>query len=119
MHGDGSILHVVVWLGTYGTNADGPPSDVPLVISSHDNTPAIFDTQSLNTAGYPLDGNIVAHLPPPGVQILPFTSENWFYTNFSVAMQIVPVPEPSAFRFMLPGGLILTRLLVRRGMRWR
>ena len=117
MHGDGTILHVVVWLGAYGTNADGSPSSVPLVISSHDNTPAIFDTQSINAAGFPLDGNIAAHLAPPGVQILPFTSENWFYTNFSVAMQVVPVPEPSAFGLIFFGGLVLTGLLVRRGAR--
>ena len=116
MHGDGGILHVVVWLGAYGTNADGSPSDVPLVISSHDNTPAIFDTQSIDANGYPLDGNIAAHLAPPGVEILPFTSENWFYTNFSVAMQIIPVPEPSVFGLMLLGGLVLTGLLVRRGV---
>jgi len=118
MHGNGSILHVVVWLGAFGTNADGSPSDVPLVISSHDNTPAIFDTQSINADGYPLDGNIAAHLPPPGVQILPFTSENWFYTNFSVAMQIVPVPEPSAFAMIL-SGLVLTGFFGMRGARRR
>lgn len=119
MQGGGSILHVVVWLGAYGTNADGSPSDVPLVISSHDNTPAIFDTQSLNADGYPLDGNITAHLAPPGVQILPFTSENWFYTNFSVAMQILPVPEPSSFGMLIFGGLVFTGFLARRGTRRR
>ena len=42
------IVHAVVWLGAYGTNADGTPSSVPLVISSHDNTPAIFTTQNIN-----------------------------------------------------------------------
>lgn len=119
MQGDGTILHVVVWLGAYGTNADGSPSDVPLVISSHDNTPAIFDTQSISADGYPLDGDIAGHLPPPGVEILPFTSENWFYTNFSTAMQILPVPEPSALALIFLAGLALTGLLVRRGVRPR
>lgn len=101
MKAGGGISHVVVWLGAYGTNADGSASDVPLIISSHDNTPAIFDTQAIDmTTGLPLDDNPAAHLPPPGVQILPFTSENWFYQNFSVAMQVLPVPEPSSFALM-------------------
>lgn len=107
-----AISHVVVWLGDYGTNADGSPSSVPLVISSHDNTPAIFDTSLLNANGYPIDGNMTAHLPPPGVQILPFTSENWFYQNFSVAMQVIPVPEPSASEMLLVAGLILLGILI-------
>lgn len=118
MQGGGSILHVVVWLGAYGKNADGSPSTVPLVISSHDNTPAIFDTQDINANGYPMDGNITAHLPPPGVQVLPFTSENWCYTNFSVAMQALPVPEPSPLGLMVLGGLVSAGLLFRyRGRR--
>jgi len=115
MKAGGGISHVVVWLGAYGTNADGSASTVPLIISSHDNTPAIFDTQAINlTTGLPADGLISAHLPPPGVQILPFTSENWFYQNFSVAMQVLPVPEPSSFALMalvipILGGLALRR----------
>ena len=84
------ILHVVMWLGANGTSLNGTASSVPLVISSHDNTPAIFDTQSLNSKGYPTDGNIVGHLSPPGVQILPFTSGNWFYNNFILAARLLP-----------------------------
>lgn len=85
------IKHVVMWLGANGTNLGGTPSSVPLVISSHDNTPAIFDTQSLNaTTGYPSDGKIAAHLPLPGVQILPFAPGNWFYNNFILAARLLP-----------------------------
>ncbi|QYY34932.1 NlpC/P60 family protein [Ruficoccus sp. ZRK36] len=88
------ITHVIIWLGSYGTLEDGTPSDVPLVISSHDNTPAIFDG----------DGN----LPPPGVEILPFTyDDNWFYQNFSHAMRVIDpasVPEPG--ELALIGGLL-------------
>ncbi len=114
--GGGTIAHVVMWLGVYGTNADGSPSTVPLVISSHDNTPAIFDTQAIDpVTGYPLDGQFADHLPPPGVQILPFTPENWFYQNFSVAMNIIPEPAPIA--------LVLLALaavpLIRRRRPWR
>lgn len=106
--GDGRISHVVVWLGEYGTLADGSPSAVPLVISSHDNTPAIFDTAAIDPiTGLPLDGMVDAHLPPPGVHILPFTPETWFYQNFSLAMNIVP--EPSAVALCLLG---LAALLV-------
>jgi cell wall-associated NlpC family hydrolase len=114
MKAGGGISHVVVWLGAYGTNADGSPSTVPLIISSHDNTPAIFDTQAIDlTTGLPLDGLIEDHLPPPGVQILPFTSENWFYQSFSVAMQVVAVPEPSSFALMA----VVIPLL--SGLAWR
>lgn len=89
----GNISHVVIWLGTYGTNENGQPSSVPLVISSHDNTPAIFDTPHLNPGtGLPSDGNVAGHLPPPGVEILPFIPNTWFYQNFSVAMRVIPKP---------------------------
>jgi autotransporter-associated beta strand protein len=85
-----TIKHVVMWLGANGTNLDGTPSTVPLVISSHDNTPAIFDTLSLNANGYPTDGKAAFHLPPPGVQILPFAPGNWFYNNFILAARLLP-----------------------------
>lgn len=101
--GPAGIRHVVMWLGPYGTLADGSPSPVNLVISSHDNTPAIFDLTSgadLDADGYPLvapgstlDQEILDHLPPPGVHILPFTPDNWFYQNFQVAMRVLP-PQP-------------------------
>jgi cell wall-associated NlpC family hydrolase len=108
----GVISHVVIWLGEYGTNADGSPSTVPLVISSHDNTPAIFDVwgSALDANGLPVDGNIAAHLPPPGVHILPFTSNTWFYQNFSVAMQILPVPEPSTATLVGFAAFVLAKL---------
>ena len=105
MVGSSNITHVVMWLGEYGTLADGSPSPVPLVISSHDNTPAIFDTTAIHpVTGLPLDGLIQEHLPPPGVHILPFTSDTWFYQNFSVAMQVVPEPSTVA---LLSCGLVL------------
>ncbi len=83
------VLHVVVWLGIMGTDSAG--NSFPLVISSHDNTPAIFDTAAVDpVTGFPLDGNINGHLPPPGVQILPFVSSNWFYQDFLLAMRVIP-----------------------------
>ncbi len=112
----GDIVHVVIWLGAYGTNSDGSPSTVPLVISSHDNTPAIFTSQDINldptsaNYGFPNLGpgeTITTYLPPPGVQILPFTNQNWFYTNFAVAMRVLPsqgqpaVPAPAAPLWLL------------------
>lgn len=88
------IFHVVMWLGESFTDASGKV--VPLVISSHDNTPAIFDTTALDGNGYPSDGDITGHLPPPGVHILPFDPSNWFYQRFQLAMRVIPtasVPE--------------------------
>ena len=83
------VLHVVVWLGITGTDSAG--NTFPLVISSHDNTPAIFDTAAVDpVTGFPLDGNTNGHLPPPGVQILPFVSSNWFYQDFLIAMRVLP-----------------------------
>ena len=111
------ISHVVVWLGAYGTTSDGSPSTVPLVISSHDNTPAIFTTQDINLdLNSPFNGfpnlntgeTITTYLPPPGVQILPFTNQNWFYSNFQVAMRLLPnanipaVPPPDDFLVLNP-----------------
>ncbi|MEY4351783.1 MAG: hypothetical protein RLZZ609_24 [Cyanobacteriota bacterium] len=88
------IVHVVIWLGSYGVLASGGASEVPLVISSHDNTPAIFDTQDIDmtpgaTYGFPSNGQITDHLPPPGVQILPFADNNWFYQDFQLAMRLL------------------------------
>ena len=83
------VLHVVMWLGVNATDSAG--NTFPLVISSHDNTPAIFDTAAVNTVtGLPIDKNIVGHLPPPGVQILPFHWSNWFYQDFMIAMRVLP-----------------------------
>jgi cell wall-associated NlpC family hydrolase len=89
-----AIRHVVMWLGQTVTDSDG--NTFPLVISSHDNTPAIFDTLALTGTGYPLDGDIAGHLPPPGVHILPFAPSNWFYQDFQLAMRVLDtavVPE--------------------------
>ncbi len=85
-----TVSHVVIWLGPYGTNADGTPSTVPLVVNSHDNTPALLDAS----------GN----MPPPGVEILPFAKTSWLYTNFSHAMRVVdavpaPVPPTPGFTY--------------------
>jgi len=120
--GPDGIRHVVIWLGPYGTLADGSPSPVNLVISSHDNTPAIFDLTSgsdLDADGYPLvapgstlDQEIADHLPPPGVHILPFSPDNWFYQNFQVAMRVLPpqpVPAPG-----LHAGALAAFALARR-----
>lgn len=81
------VFHVVMWLGINGTDSAG--NTFPLVISSHDNTPAIFDTEAVDQNGFPTDQNIQGHLPPPGVQILPFVDSNWFYQNFIVAMRVL------------------------------
>jgi cell wall-associated NlpC family hydrolase len=122
MHGVATnISHVVVWLGYYGVNADGTPSDVPLVISSHDNTPAIFNTTQVDPlTGLPLglvtngsSNNITDFLPPPGVQILPFDDNTWFYNNFSVAMRVMTVPEPSTYA-LFGIGAIGTLMALRR-----
>lgn len=111
------IKHVVIWLGEYGTNADGSPSSVPLIISSHDNTPAIFDVNGTNqidlatglpTAMLPDGSNATDFLPPPGVQILPFTPDTWFYQNFTVAMQVVP--EPAAWSLLALAAPLLLAL---------
>ena len=86
---------------------------------------AIFDTQAINLDptsslyGFPLDGLIDPHLPPPGVHILPFTAENWFYQDFQLAMRVLPnqpVPAPA-----LPAWAVLAvghrlRRLRRRAM---
>jgi cell wall-associated NlpC family hydrolase len=94
-----NLVHVVMWLGQTGTDSSG--NTFPLVISSHDNTPAIFDTLALDPTGFPSDGNIAGHLPPPGVHILPFDASNWFYQDFQVAMRVVAVPEPSTWGMLL------------------
>jgi len=111
------ILHVVMWLGQTGTDSAG--NTFPLVISSHDNTPAIFDTLALDATGFPSDGNVAGHLPPPGVHILPFDASNWFYQDFQVAMRVVAVPEPSALVLALAGlacgGWSLRRRRAARG----
>jgi len=96
-----NVTHVVMWLGQYGTLADGSASSVPLVISSHDNTPAMLD--------------ISGSLPPPGVEILPFSEDSWFYTNFSHAMRVIAVPEPSVPTLLgIAAGGILSGGLLRR-----
>lgn len=124
MQGDLQIKHVVIWLGAYGTNADGTPSDVPLVISSHDNTPAIFDVNGTNqidlATGLPVamlpDGsNATEFLPPPGVHILPFTPDTWFYQNFTIAMQVVP--EPSTLLLGACGLLAFSIVMLRPSRR--
>jgi len=89
-----------MWLGTNGVLASslGYDPSTPLVISSHDNTPAIFSTTNLDpTTGLPIPTNgqsqwqaIQANLPAPGVHILPFISGNWFYENFVLAMRVIP-----------------------------
>ncbi|MBN9118180.1 MAG: Ig-like domain repeat protein [Planctomycetes bacterium] len=84
------VTHVVMWLGQYGTNADGSPSDVPLVISSHDNTPPVLDLGHALTQSEAQSLDIADHMPPPGVQVLPFTPDTWFYQNFSHAMRVLP-----------------------------
>jgi len=125
MQGDLQIKHVVMWLGEYGTNADGTPSSVPLIISSHDNTPAIFDVNGtdqidlatgLPTAMLPDGSNATDFLPPPGVHILPFTPDTWFYQNFTVAMQVVP--EPAAWS-LLTLAAPLVAFVWSRGKKWR
>jgi cell wall-associated NlpC family hydrolase len=81
-----TVTHVVIWLGKYGTVVDaatGTVSQVPLVLSSHDNTPAVLDGYS----NLPALGQ--GSMSPPGVQILPFAQNNWFYSNFSHAMRII------------------------------
>lgn len=114
------ILHVVMWLGQTGT--DSANNTFPLVISSHDNTPAIFDTLALDATGFPSDGNVAGHLPPPGVHILPFADSNWFYQDFQVAMRVVAVPEPSTIVLAVLGMVVVGAWRVRRshgGVCWR
>lgn len=117
-----NISHVVIWLGYYGVNADGTPLDAPLVISSHDNTPAIFNTTDVDPltglpSGLVINGssnNITDFLPPPGVEILPFATNTWFYNNFSVAMQVMNVPEPSTYALFGLGALAIVVAYCRK-----
>jgi hypothetical protein len=74
-----AVSHAVIWLGSYGTLANGDPSPVPLVISSHDNSPPIADANGV--------------VPPPGIHILPFQAGNWFYDNFVFAMRVLPTVQ--------------------------
>ncbi|MCE9568083.1 MAG: VCBS repeat-containing protein [Planctomycetes bacterium] len=70
------ISHAIMWLGTYGTLVNGQPSTVPLICSSHDNSPPVMDANGI--------------VPTPGVHILPFEPGNWFYDNYSFAMRVLP-----------------------------
>lgn len=83
-NGTFSDVHVVMWLGlqniTFTTSANiTANATIPLIISSHNDTPAIWDENGV--------------LPAPGVQILPFAADSWFYTNFDHAQRIL-IPEP-------------------------
>ena len=49
----------------------------------------------IDCTGFPSDGDIAGHLPPPGVHILPCAASNWCYQDFQVAMRVIAVPEPS------------------------
>ncbi len=113
------VTHVLIWLGKYGTAVDpatGTVSRVPLVISSHDNTPAVLDANSnLPTLG---QGN----MPPPGVQVLPFAENNWFYSNFSHAMRAVTTESaypaspanPVAVLRVVPGVNVVSERVANR-----
>lgn len=94
------VSHVIMWLGEYGTLADGTVSSIPLIINSHDNTPEITDLNGI--------------IPPTGVQILPFRDDEWFYHRAVEVHRIVPaiaaIPEPTTGLIMLAlSGMLLRR----------
>ena len=103
-NGTFSDVHVVMWLGTqnitFTNNSTGITGNatIPLVISSHNDTPAIWDENGV--------------LPAPGVQSLPFSADSWFYTNFDHAQRLL-VPEPGSVALAILGmGVVLV-------LRWR
>jgi cell wall-associated NlpC family hydrolase len=99
MQTDSEIGHVVIWIGTENATFNGGEAEIPLVISSHNNTPAIWDENGV--------------LPPPGVQVLPFSAESWFYRNYDHALRITAVPEPSTWLLLGAGGIALALLRVK------
>jgi cell wall-associated NlpC family hydrolase len=92
-----NISHVVIWLGQYGTQTNGAASPFPLILSSHDNTPAVFDLGNGIGTG--------ANIPPPGVRILPITSDNWFYQNLHHATRyLFATPTAPVLNASVQGG---------------
>ncbi len=83
--GTNAVTHVAIYLGKYAT-LNG--QEIPLVISSHDNTPAVLANPNL--PGGP------TNMPPPGVQILPLDPQSWFYQNLSFAMRLLPTFQLSS-----------------------
>ncbi|MFZ4775652.1 MAG: PEP-CTERM sorting domain-containing protein [Terrimicrobiaceae bacterium] len=78
-------------------------------------TPDFFYSPNFGDSGTNAPGSLdgVISLLLPRVQILPFTSDTGFYQNFSVAMQVVPVPEPSSIWLLLLAAGVLCMILPR------
>ncbi len=69
------VDHVIMWVGSVGSD---PIEQQPLVIDSHDNSPAIKDANGVTI--------------PPGIQIRPFRKDEFYYQRFSHAHRIVGQP---------------------------
>jgi cell wall-associated NlpC family hydrolase len=67
-----AVSHVIMWLGYMGVDSK---EGFPLVIDSHDNAPAIVDSNRVTI--------------PPGVQLRPFRPNEWYFREFSHALRII------------------------------
>lgn len=66
----GSLSHVVLWVGRIGKSPDG----CPLILDS------------TGTGATDSDGNEI----PSGIQLRPFRSTNWYFTQASHVLRIIP-----------------------------
>ncbi|KHK00512.1 NlpC/P60 family protein [Desulfovibrio sp. TomC] len=82
----GTVSHVIMWLGLKGQDANN--QDDWLVIDSHDNSPAVVDSNNVTI--------------PPGVHIRPFRQNEWYFTSFDHALRIIPdVVAPGSITLLL------------------
>jgi cell wall-associated NlpC family hydrolase len=78
------VSHVIMWLGSIGKD---PNESMPLVIDSHDNAPPIQDCNSVTI--------------PPGVQIRPFRSNEYYFQQFDHAFRIIHGDSTSSVAHLL------------------
>lgn len=66
----GDVSHVIIWVGSIGS-----PSSTPLILDSHDNSPAITDQ----------NGAVI----PAGTNLRPFKEGDWYHRRFDHAHRII------------------------------